>query len=159
MVKEDLYTSIHIEEFEIEARNTKLGDEEITRDIPNVGEDALRNLDANGIVRTGSEVGAADILVGKIAPKSETELSPEEKLLRAIFGEKAGNVRDASLTVPPGIEGIVVDTQVFSRKEARGKSKQEMENEISKMSNQLLFFFINLFLPAFSQLYIPGFNL
>ena len=132
VIKEDIYTSIHIEEFEIEARNTKLGDEEITRDIPNVGEDALKNLGANGIVRTGSEVAAADILVGKIAPKSETELSPEEKLLRAIFGEKAGNVRDASLTVPPGIEGIVVDTQVFSRKEARGKSKQEIENGIKQ---------------------------
>ena len=130
MVKEDIYTSIHIEEFELEARNTKLGDEEITRDIPNVGEDALRNLNANGIISIGAEVTPGDILVGKIAPKSETELSPEEKLLRAIFGEKAGNVRDASLVVPPGIEGIVVDTQVFFRKEARGKSKQEIESEI-----------------------------
>ncbi len=129
VVKEDMYTSIHIEEFEIEARNTKLGDEEITRDIPNVGEEALKDLSTSGIIRIGAEVGAGDILVGKIAPKSETELSPEEKLLRAIFGEKAGNVRDASLTVPPGIEGIVVDTQVFSRKEARSKSKQEIENE------------------------------
>lgn len=133
VIKNDLFTSIHIEEFEIEARNTKLGDEEITRDIPNVGEDALRSLNSNGIVRIGAEVGAGDILVGKIAPKSETELSPEEKLLRAIFGEKAGNVRDASLTVPPGIEGIVVDTQVFSRKEARGKSKQAIENEIRQI--------------------------
>ena len=133
VIKEDMFTSIHIEEFEVEARNTKLGDEEITRDIPNVGEEALRNLSSNGIVRTGAEIGAGDILVGKIAPKSETELSPEEKLLRAIFGEKAGNVRDASLTVPPGIEGIVVDTQVFSRKEARGRSKQEIENEIRQI--------------------------
>ncbi len=133
VVREDVYTSIHIEEFEIEARNTKLGDEEITRDIPNVGEDALTNLNANGIIHTGSEVAPGDILVGKIAPKSETELSPEEKLLRAIFGEKAGNVRDASLTVPPGIEGIVVDTQVFSRKEVRGRSKQEIENEIKQI--------------------------
>ncbi|MBN3039290.1 MAG: DNA-directed RNA polymerase subunit beta [Candidatus Omnitrophica bacterium] len=133
LVKEDIFTSIHIEEFEIEARNTKLGDEEITRDIPNVGEDALRDLSANGIVRIGAEVGPGSILVGKIAPKSETELSPEEKLLRAIFGEKAGNVRDASLTVPPGIEGIIVDTRVFSRKEARGKSKQEAENELKQI--------------------------
>jgi len=129
VVREDMFTSIHIEEFEIESRNTKLGDEEITRDIPNVGEEALKDLDSRGIVHIGAEVGAGDILVGKIAPKSETELSPEEKLLRAIFGEKAGNVRDASLIVPPGIEGIVVDTQIFSRKEARGKSKQELENE------------------------------
>ena len=133
VVKEDIYTSIHIEEFEVEARNTKLGDEEITRDIPNVGEEALRNLNANGIIRIGAEVEPGDILVGKIAPKSETELSPEEKLLRAIFGEKAGNVRDASLVAPPGIEGIIVDTQVFSRKEARGKSKQEIENEIKQI--------------------------
>lgn len=133
LIKEDSYTSIHIEEFEIEARNTKLGDEEITRDIPNVGEDALKNLGANGIIRIGSEVAAGDILVGKIAPKSETELSPEEKLLRAIFGEKAGNVRDASLTVPPGIEGIIVDTQVFSRREARSRTKQEIENGIKQI--------------------------
>lgn len=131
--KEDAFTSIHIEEFEIEARNTKLGDEEITRDIPNVGEDALKDLNTNGIIRVGAEVSAGDILVGKIAPKSETELSPEEKLLRAIFGEKAGNVRDASLTLPPGIEGIVINTQIFSRKEARGKSKQEIENEIKQI--------------------------
>jgi DNA-directed RNA polymerase subunit beta len=135
VVKEDIYTSIHIEEFEIEARNTKLGDEEITRDIPNVGEDALKNLNNNGIVHIGAEESAGDILVGKIAPKSETELSPEEKLLRAIFGEKAGNVRDASLTVPPGIEGIVVDTQVFSRKEARGKTKPEIETEIKQIKD------------------------
>ncbi|MBL7085323.1 MAG: DNA-directed RNA polymerase subunit beta, partial [Candidatus Omnitrophica bacterium] len=137
VLKENIYTSIHIEEFEIEARNTKLGDEEITRDIPNVGEEALNNLNANGIIHIGAEVAAGDILVGKIAPKSETELSPEEKLLRAIFGEKAGNVRDASLTVPPGIEGRVVDTQVFSRKEARGKSKQEMENEIKQLLKEI----------------------
>ncbi|MBL7085175.1 MAG: DNA-directed RNA polymerase subunit beta [Candidatus Omnitrophica bacterium] len=133
VVREDAYTSIHIEEFEIEARNTKLGDEEITRDIPNVGEEALKNLDVDGIIRIGAEVSAGDILVGKIAPKSETELSPEEKLLRAIFGEKAGNVRDASLTVPPGIKGIIVDTQVFSRKEARGKSKSEIEQELKQI--------------------------
>ncbi|MFH1245343.1 MAG: DNA-directed RNA polymerase subunit beta [Candidatus Omnitrophota bacterium] len=133
MVKEDGFTSIHIEELEIEARNTKLGDEEITRDIPNVGEDALKNLDENGIVRIGAEVVPGDILAGKVAPKSETELSPEEKLLRAIFGEKAGNVRDASLTVSPGIEGIVVDTQVLSRKEARSRTKQEIEKELKQI--------------------------
>lgn len=133
VVREDFYTSIHIEEFEIEARNTKLGDEEITCDIPNVGEEALKNLNSDGIIRIGAEVEAGDILVGKIAPKSETELSPEEKLLRAIFGEKAGNVRDASLTVPPGINGIIVDTQIFSRKEARGKSKQVVEKERKKI--------------------------
>jgi len=115
MVKEDLYTTIHIEEFEVAARDTKLGKEEITRDIPNVGEEALRNLDEAGIVRIGAEVKQGDILVGKITPKGETQLSPEEKLLRAIFGEKAGDVRDTSLRVPPGVEGVVIGAQVFSR--------------------------------------------
>ena len=122
ILKEDIFTSIHVEEFEIEARDTKLGREEITRDIPNVGEDTLRDLDSTGIVRIGAEVGPGDILVGKVTPKSETELSPEEKLLRAIFGEKSADVRDASLKVPPGLEGIVVDVKVFSRKE-RGLSE------------------------------------
>jgi DNA-directed RNA polymerase subunit beta len=115
LVKEDLYTTIHIEEFEVAARDTKLGKEEITRDIPNVGEEALRNLDEAGIVRIGAEVKQSDILVGKITPKGETQLSPEEKLLRAIFGEKAGDVRDTSLRVPPGVEGVVIGAQVFSR--------------------------------------------
>jgi len=115
MVKEDLYTTIHIEEFEVAARDTKLGKEEITRDIPNVGEEALRNLDEAGIVRIGAEVKQSDILVGKITPKGETQLSPEEKLLRAIFGEKAGDVRDTSLRVPPGVEGVIIGAQVFSR--------------------------------------------
>ncbi|MDD5440298.1 MAG: DNA-directed RNA polymerase subunit beta, partial [Candidatus Omnitrophica bacterium] len=123
------FTSIHIEEFEIDARDTRLGNEEITRDIPNVSEDALKNLDKEGIVRIGAEVKPGDILVGKVTPKSETELSPEEKLLRAIFGEKAGDVRDASLTVPPGIEGIVVDVRVFSRKEARTRTKEQRTAE------------------------------
>ena len=118
LVKEDSYTSIHIEEFEIEARDTKLGPEEITRDIPNVSESALKDLDESGIIRTGAYVKPADILVGKVTPKGETQLTPEEKLLRAIFGEKAGDVRDASLTTPPGIEGIVVDVKIFSRKGA-----------------------------------------
>ncbi|MBO5714422.1 MAG: DNA-directed RNA polymerase subunit beta, partial [Clostridia bacterium] len=116
LVREDVFTTIHIEEHEIEARDTRLGEEEITRDIPNVGEDALKNLDADGIVRIGAEVGSGDILVGKVTPKGETELTPEERLLRAIFGEKAREVRDNSLKVPHGAGGIVVDVQVFSRK-------------------------------------------
>jgi DNA-directed RNA polymerase subunit beta len=118
LVKEDYYTSIHIEEFEIEARDTKLGPEEITRDIPNISESFLRNLDESGIIRIGAGVKPGDILVGKVTPKGETQLTPEEKLLRAIFGEKAGDVKDASLYCPPGIEGIVVDCKVFSRKGA-----------------------------------------
>src|SRR5215510_3608822 len=116
MVKDDYYTSIHIEEFEIEARDTKLGPEEITRDIPNVGEGYLRDLDDSGIIRIGAYVKPGDILVGKVTPKGETQLTPEEKLLRAIFGEKAGDVRDASLICPPGIEGIIVGVKIFSRK-------------------------------------------
>jgi DNA-directed RNA polymerase subunit beta len=116
LVKEDVYTSIHIEEFEVEARDTKQGKEEITRDIANVGEDALKNLDESGIIRIGASVKPNDIMVGKITPKGETQLSPEEKLLKAIFGEKAGDVRDTSLRVPPGILGTVIDVKVFSRK-------------------------------------------
>ena len=133
LLKEDVYTSVHIEEFEIEARETRLGNEEITRDIPNVSEEALKNLSDDGIVRVGAEVRAGDILVGKVAPKSETELSPEEKLLRAIFGEKAGDVRDASLTAPSGVEGIVVDAKVFSRKGQKAKSKEELQKEHSQI--------------------------
>ncbi|RMF73459.1 MAG: DNA-directed RNA polymerase subunit beta [Acidobacteria bacterium] len=116
LVKEDAYTSIHIEEFEIEARDTKLGPEEITRDIPNVSEEFLKDLDESGVIRIGAHVKPGDILVGKVTPKGETQLTPEEKLLRAIFGEKSGEVRDASLTTPPGIEGIVVDVRIFARK-------------------------------------------
>ncbi|MFQ5894423.1 MAG: DNA-directed RNA polymerase subunit beta [Nitrospinota bacterium] len=131
VVRDDLYTSIHIEEFTVEARDTKQGKEEVTRDIPNVSEEALRNLDESGIVRIGARVKPGDILVGRITPKGETQLSPEEKLLRAIFGEKAGDVRDSSLTVPPGIEGTVVDVRVFSRrgadKDARALSIEEEE--------------------------------
>jgi DNA-directed RNA polymerase subunit beta len=131
LVKEDRFTSIHIEEFEVQARDTKLGKEEVTRDIPNVSEEALKDLDDSGIVRIGAKVKASDILVGKITPKGETQLTPEEKLLRAIFGEKAGDVRDTSLTVPPGIEGTVVDVKVFSRrgvdKDERAKSIEEEE--------------------------------
>ncbi|MBI3332518.1 MAG: DNA-directed RNA polymerase subunit beta [Candidatus Omnitrophica bacterium] len=129
LVKEDIFTSVHIEEFEIEARDTRLGNEEITRDIPNVGEDTLKDLDEHGIVRVGAEVHPGDILVGKVIPKSETEQSPEERLLRAIFGEKAGDVRDASLIVPPGIEGIVVDVRVFTRKKGKPKTQEEVAEE------------------------------
>jgi DNA-directed RNA polymerase subunit beta len=116
LVKDDYFTSIHIQEFDIEARDTKLGPEEITRDIPNVSENALRDLDESGIIRIGANVKPGDILVGKVTPKGETQLTPEEKLLRAIFGEKAGDVRDASLKCPPGIEGTIVDVKIFSRK-------------------------------------------
>jgi DNA-directed RNA polymerase subunit beta len=122
LVREDYYTSVHIEEFEIEGRDTKLGPEEITRDIPNVSEHALRDLDESGVIRIGAQIKHGDILVGKVTPKGETQLTPEEKLLRAIFGEKAGDVRDASLTCPPGIEGTVVDVRIFSRK---GQEKDE----------------------------------
>jgi DNA-directed RNA polymerase subunit beta len=127
LVREDYYTSVHIEEFEIEARDTKLGPEEITRDIPNVSESALRDLDESGIIRIGAQIKHGDILVGKVTPKGETQLTPEEKLLRAIFGEKAGDVRDASLTTPPGIEGTVVDVRIFSRK---GQEKDERAKQI-----------------------------
>jgi DNA-directed RNA polymerase subunit beta len=127
LVREDYYTSVHIEEFEIEARDTKLGPEEITRDIPNVSENALRDLDESGIIRIGAKIKHNDILVGKVTPKGETQLTPEEKLLRAIFGEKAGDVRDASLTCPPGIEGTVVDVRIFSRK---GQEKDERAKQI-----------------------------
>ena len=127
LVKDDAYTSIHIEEFDTESRDTKLGPEEITRDIPNVSETFLANLDESGIIRIGAYVKSGDILVGKVTPKGETQLTPEEKLLRAIFGEKAGDVRDASLTCPPGIEGIVVDVKIFSRK---GVEKDERAKAI-----------------------------
>src|SRR5438309_3447929 len=122
LVKDDYYTSVHIEEFEIESRDTKLGPEEITRDIPNVSESMLRNLDEAGVIRIGASIKQGDILVGKVTPKGETQLTPEEKLLRAIFGEKAGDVRDASLYCPPGIEGVIVDVKIFSRK---GQEKDE----------------------------------
>ncbi|MCB0202964.1 MAG: DNA-directed RNA polymerase subunit beta, partial [Anaerolineae bacterium] len=127
IVKEDVYTSVHIEEFECVARDTKLGKEEITKDIPNVGEEALKDLDDAGIVRIGAEVKPGDILVGKITPKGESQLSPEEKLLRAIFGEKAGDVRDSSLKVPPGVSGIVINARIFSRK---GTEKDERARTI-----------------------------
>lgn len=117
LVKDDVYTSIHIEEYESEARDTKLGPEEITRDIPNVGEDALRNLDERGIIRVGAEVKDGDLLVGKVTPKGVTELTAEERLLHAIFGEKAREVRDTSLRVPHGGGGIILDVKVFNRED------------------------------------------
>ncbi len=131
VVKEDLFTSIHIVSFDISARETKLGNEEITRDIPNVSEELLRNLDESGIIRLGAEVKQGDVLVGKITPKGETQLSPEEKLLRAIFGEKGGDIKDASLVVPSGIEGTVIDVHVFSRK---GVEKDERSKSIEDES-------------------------
>ncbi|HUJ13608.1 MAG TPA: DNA-directed RNA polymerase subunit beta, partial [Thermoanaerobaculia bacterium] len=139
LVKEDYYTSIHIEEFEIEARDTKLGPEEITRDIPNVSESALRDLDESGIVRIGATVKQGDILVGKVTPKGETQLTPEEKLLRAIFGEKAGDVRDASLKTPPGIEGTVVDVKIFSRKgvEKDLRAKAIEDSQVEQMNRNI----------------------
>ncbi len=139
LVKEDSFTSIHIEEFECAARDTKLGKEDITRDIPNVGEEALKDLDESGIIRIGAEVKPGDILVGKVTPKGETQLSPEERLLRAIFGEKAGDVKDTSLRVPPGVGGIVIHAQVFSRegvepderaKEIQGEESQKINKDL-----------------------------
>jgi DNA-directed RNA polymerase subunit beta len=135
IAKDDVFTSIHIEEFECVARDTKLGKEEITRDIPNVGEEALKDLDESGIVRIGAEVKSGDILVGKITPKGETQLSPEEKLLRAIFGEKAGDVRDSSLRVPPGETGVVINARVFARK---GTEKDDRAKEIEDYEKQKL---------------------
>lgn len=135
LTKEDAYTSIYLEEFEVTARDTKLGKEEITRDIPNVSEEALANLGEDGIIRIGAEVKPGDILVGKITPKSETELAPEERLLRAIFGEKAADVKDASLTVPPGTEGIVMDVKMFSRRDRMSKTDDELVEEASRIKD------------------------
>jgi DNA-directed RNA polymerase subunit beta len=139
LVKDDVYTSIHIEEFEIEARETKLGPEEITRDIPNVGEEALKNLDESGIIRIGAEVKPGDILVGKVTPKGETQLTPEEKLLRAIFGEKAEEVKESCLYVPPGIEGTVIDARVLTRKgmEKDKRAKSIEEDDILRLQRDL----------------------
>ena len=135
LLREDTYTSIHLEEFEVTARDTKLGKEEITRDIPNVSEEALATLGEDGILRVGAEVRPGDILVGKLTPKSETELSPEERLLRAIFGEKAADVKDASLTVPPGTEGVVMDVKVFARRDRLSKTDEEMVEEASRVKD------------------------
>lgn len=135
LLKEDTFTSIYLEEFELTARDTKLGKEEITRDIPNVSEEMLANLGEDGIIRIGAEVAPGDILVGKITPKSETELAPEERLLRAIFGEKAADVKDASLTVPPGTEGVVMDVKIFSRRDRLSKTDDELVVEASRVKN------------------------
>ncbi|MDD5237323.1 MAG: DNA-directed RNA polymerase subunit beta, partial [Candidatus Omnitrophica bacterium] len=132
-VRDDAFTSIQVERFEIEATETRLGNEEITRDIPNVGEAALKDLDENGIIRLGAEVKPGTILVGKVTPKTESELSPEERLLRAIFGEKAGDVRDTSLVASPGIEGIVVDVHVFQRKERGRRTKEDKTKELARI--------------------------
>jgi DNA-directed RNA polymerase subunit beta len=139
LVKEDYYTSIHIEEFEVEARDTKLGPEEVTRDIPNIADAFLRNLDESGVIRIGATVKPGDILVGKVTPKGETQLTPEEKLLRAIFGEKAGDVKDASLYCPPGIEGTVVDCKIFSRKgqDKDERSRRIEESQIARLQRNL----------------------
>src|SRR5487761_1589541 len=139
LVREDYYTSLHIEEYEIESRDTKLGPEEITRDIPNVSESALRDLDESGIIRIGAKIKHNDILVGKVTPKGETQLTPEEKLLRAIFGEKAGDVRDASLTCPPGVEGTIVDVRIFSRKgqEKDERAKLIEADQVAKLEKNL----------------------
>ncbi len=135
LLKDDVFTSVHIEEFEVVARDIKLGKEDITRDIPNVGDEALKNLDESGIIRIGAEVAPGDILVGKITPKGETQLSPEEKLLRAIFGEKAEDVKDTSLRVPPGIEGVVIDAKVFSRKGAEKDERSRFieDKEVARL--------------------------
>lgn len=133
VVKEDKFTSIHIEEFETEAVETRLGNEEITQDIPDVSEDTLKNLDENGIIRIGSEVKPGDVLVGKVTPKIESEPSPEERLLKAIFGEKARGVRDTSLTAPPGTEGVVLDVQIFQRKKTRKQNKDEKKEEVKRI--------------------------
>jgi DNA-directed RNA polymerase subunit beta len=147
IVKEDIFTSIHIDEFEVGARDTKLGPEEITRDIPNLGDEALKNLGPDGVIRVGAEVHPGDILVGKITPKSETELAPEERLLRAIFGEKAADVKDTSLKVPSGTYGIVMDVKVSSKKESDHEARamvseekrhaKEVEDEHKKKTDEL----------------------
>ncbi|MCW5213997.1 DNA-directed RNA polymerase subunit beta, partial [Desulfobulbus sp. US5] len=139
LLKEDTFTSVHIEIFDVVARDTKLGKEEITRDIPNIGDEALRNLDDSGIIQIGAEIHAGDMLVGKVTPKGETMLSPEEKLLRAIFGEKAGDVKDTSLRVPPGVEGVVIDAKVFSRKGVDKDERSQMieEQEVSRLNRDI----------------------
>ena len=136
LVRDDIYTSVHIEEFELQVRDTKRGSEEITREIPNVSEEALLNLDENGIIRIGAEIEAGDIMVGKVTPKGETELSPEERLLRAIFGEKAGDVKDASMKAPPGMKGVVIKTNVFTRKERSEDAKKTEKTQIAQIKRE-----------------------
>ena len=142
VVREDIFTSVHVEEFELEVRDTKRGEEELTSEIPNVSEEAVKNIDDNGIIRVGAEVREGDILIGKITPKGETDPTPEEKLLRAIFGDKAGDVKDASLKASPSLRGTVIDTKLFSRpkkdKDLRAKSRKEVETLKKRYSNDLL---------------------
>lgn len=133
VVREDIYTSVHIEVFELQVRDTKRGEEELTSEIPNVSEEATKDLDENGIIRVGAEVNPGDILVGKVTPKGETDPTPEEKLLKAIFGEKAGDVKDASLKAPPGLSGIVIDTKLFSRKKKDARSKRQEKKEMEEL--------------------------
>ena len=133
IVRDDVYTSIHIQEFELQVRDTKRGEEELTREIPNVSEDATKNLNEQGIVRVGAEVHAGDIIIGKVTPKGETDPTPEEKLLKAIFGTKAGDVKDASLKAPPGMKGVVVATRLFSRKKKDGQNKKEEKKLVEKL--------------------------
>ncbi|MEO9871576.1 DNA-directed RNA polymerase subunit beta [Ekhidna sp.] len=141
VVREDIFTSIHIDEFELEVRDTKRGEEELTSEIPNVSEEAVKNLDENGIIRTGAEIKEGDILIGKITPKGESDPTPEEKLLRAIFGDKAGDVKDASLKASPSLKGVVIDTKLFSRpkkdKDVRARAKKEVELLKNRYSQQL----------------------
>jgi DNA-directed RNA polymerase subunit beta len=141
MLARDVFTSIHIESFEVDARDTKLGKEEITRDIPNVSEEALKDLDEAGIIRVGAIVKPGDILVGKITPKGETQLSPEEKLLKAIFGDKAGDVKDTSLRVPSSVRGTVIDAHVFTREgvelDARSKAIIEKETQLIRRDESI----------------------
>ncbi len=133
VVQDDVYTSVHIEEFELQVRDTKRGEEELTREIPNVSEETTKDLDENGIVRIGAEVQAGDILVGKVTPKGETDPTPEEKLLKAIFGEKAGDVKDASLKAPPGMRGVVIDTKLFTRKKKDPKTKRQDKKRLEEV--------------------------
>jgi DNA-directed RNA polymerase subunit beta len=156
VVREDSFTSVHIQEFELQVRDTKRGEEELTREIPNVSEESTKNLDENGIVRIGAEVNAGDIIVGKVTPKGETDPTPEEKLLKAIFGSKAGDVKDASLKAPPGMHGIVVDSKLFSRKHKDAKTKKEdkertteLEREYEQRKNYFLNSMKNLFAEHF----------
>jgi len=136
VVAEDVFTSVHIEEFELQVRDTKRGEEELTREIPNVSEEATKNLDENGIIRVGAEVREGDILIGKITPKGETDPTPEEKLLKAIFGEKAGDVKDASLKAPPGMKGIVISTKLFSRKKKDAEARKEDKRKLEALDRQ-----------------------
>ena len=141
VVREDIYTSIHIDEYELEVRDTKRGEEELTSEIPNVSEEAIKNLDDNGVIRIGAEIKEGDILIGKITPKGESDPTPEEKLLRAIFGDKAGDVKDASMKAPPSLKGVVIDTKLFSRpkkdKDLRAKSKKEVQVLMGQYSKYL----------------------